>query len=348
MAPTEIAAVACGFAYILLAIRQLRACWIAGLASSALYALSSAIPACDAGDAPACLCRALVLRLVSLAARFRNANCTSKDPHAHPLVALGGGWCDSGECSARCRLLARGGAGCGFARHLGEPLRDLAARTPVCRQLDLVDRHRYGSCRPVPLARTRDDGCTLSGVRSARLGGRRKLATRRRRCGCERKADAATRFDDRKKRCGTRSRAAPRSWRRGRDKPTAVSACSMPVTISVAAIPGRRLRSHWARVRLGAGSTCARRRRRTRAGYVLLRSVAGNPRDAALAGRVPPIRSSGSRHAFRRRRLARAIARATIPPPGLAAIDCGGASRRVSRAARFVRSRPLPTGSAKG
>ncbi len=39
MAPTEFAAVACGFAYILLAIRQLRACWIAGLASSALYAI---------------------------------------------------------------------------------------------------------------------------------------------------------------------------------------------------------------------------------------------------------------------------------------------------------------------
>ncbi len=38
MAPAEIAAVACGFAYILLAIRQQRACWIAGGVSSALYA----------------------------------------------------------------------------------------------------------------------------------------------------------------------------------------------------------------------------------------------------------------------------------------------------------------------
>lgn len=38
MAPTEVAAVACGFAYILLAIRQRRTCWIAGGASSVLYA----------------------------------------------------------------------------------------------------------------------------------------------------------------------------------------------------------------------------------------------------------------------------------------------------------------------
>ena len=38
MAATEIAAVAFGFAYILLAIREQRACWIAGGISSAIYA----------------------------------------------------------------------------------------------------------------------------------------------------------------------------------------------------------------------------------------------------------------------------------------------------------------------
>lgn len=37
MAATELLAVACGFAYILLAIRQSRACWIAGGISTALY-----------------------------------------------------------------------------------------------------------------------------------------------------------------------------------------------------------------------------------------------------------------------------------------------------------------------
>lgn len=37
MAPTEAAAVAAGAAYILLAIRQRRACWVAGGASTALY-----------------------------------------------------------------------------------------------------------------------------------------------------------------------------------------------------------------------------------------------------------------------------------------------------------------------
>ena len=37
MAPTELVAVALGFAYIALAIRQHRACWIAGGASTAIY-----------------------------------------------------------------------------------------------------------------------------------------------------------------------------------------------------------------------------------------------------------------------------------------------------------------------
>lgn len=37
MAPTELAAVAFGFAYVLLAIRQHRACWIAGGISTALF-----------------------------------------------------------------------------------------------------------------------------------------------------------------------------------------------------------------------------------------------------------------------------------------------------------------------
>lgn len=39
MAATEIAAVAFGFAYILLAIREHRACWIAGGISTAIYAV---------------------------------------------------------------------------------------------------------------------------------------------------------------------------------------------------------------------------------------------------------------------------------------------------------------------
>lgn len=39
MAPAELAAVALGFAYILLAIREHRACWVAGGASTAIYAV---------------------------------------------------------------------------------------------------------------------------------------------------------------------------------------------------------------------------------------------------------------------------------------------------------------------
>jgi len=91
VAPTEIAAVACGLAYILLAIRQQRACWIAGSASSALYAFVFL----DAG-----LPMQALLQLVYVALSFYGWLAWQRDagrasaPRRFPLrgnlIALGG------------------------------------------------------------------------------------------------------------------------------------------------------------------------------------------------------------------------------------------------------------------
>ncbi len=142
MAAAEFAAVAFGVAYILLAIREHRACWIAGGIGTAIYAavfLEAGLP----------MQAALQLVYVAMSAYgwfAWRADIGGRGSRPRLAMAPSPGRCRrdrrrNGDLrAARGALRARRGAGCRLARDLGEPLRDLAARAPDHRNLGLVDR----------------------------------------------------------------------------------------------------------------------------------------------------------------------------------------------------------------